>query len=95
MRSALNLATVQSTKNFEWIDALVGTEVDQVAPQSRGALRRSAVDPCMQGEDLLDLEMLGGFLVCTVTVRIVLPTNVQGHVVLAIVNLDLALAMER
>ncbi len=49
----------------------------------------------MQGDDLLDLEVLGGLLVCTVTVRILLPANVQGHVVLAIINLDLALATEQ
>ena len=80
--------------NFDWIDALVGTKVDEVEPQSPGALRRSAADPCMQSENLLDLEMLGSFLFCTVTVRIMLPANVQGHVVLAIVKLDLALATD-
>jgi hypothetical protein len=43
-------------------------------------------------ENLLDLEVLGSILFCTVTVRIMLPANVQGHVVLDIVKLDLALA---
>ncbi len=45
--------------NFDWID--VWTKVDKVAQQSPGALRRSAADPCIQSENLLDLEMLGKF----------------------------------
>ncbi len=48
---------------LDWINTLVWTEVDQVAPQSPGALRRSAVDPCMQVENLLDLEVLWSFTV--------------------------------
>ncbi len=62
--------------NFDWIDALVGTEVDEVALKSSGTLCRRAANPCMQGVDLLDLEVLGSFLVSAVTVCIVLPADV-------------------
>jgi hypothetical protein len=80
--------------NFDWIDALVGTEVGEVAPKSFGTLLRSTANPSMQGVDLLHFEMLGSFLVCAVTVCIVLPADVQSHVVVALVNFDLALAIK-
>jgi hypothetical protein len=48
----------------------------------------------MQGDDLLDLEVLGSFFFCTMTVRIMLPAKFPGHVVLADIKLYLALATE-